>query len=80
MALSKMGGHNGAWRVLHGGIVSDDYVTKEAAIEAVVDRAAALIGLAEKTTDDKEAAALLELAVEEIVLAESEIARSRPRF
>jgi len=67
-AVYKIVAHNGGWGVLHDGIVS------EAALEAVVDSAEAALYLAANTTDDKEAAALLELAAEQIELAESEIA------
>jgi hypothetical protein len=73
-AVCKIVAHNSGWGVLHDGIVSGSYNTKEAALEAVVDRAAALISLADRTPDEKEGAALLELAAEEIELAESEIA------
>jgi hypothetical protein len=67
-AVYKIVAHNGGWGVLHEGIES------EAALEAVVDSAEAALYLAANTTDDKEAAALLELAAEQIALAESEIA------
>jgi hypothetical protein len=36
MALYKIVANNGSWGVLHDGIVSGDYITKEAAFEAVV--------------------------------------------
>src|SRR5262245_54287011 len=35
-AVYKIVAHNGGWGVLHGGTVSGDYITKEAAFEAVV--------------------------------------------
>jgi hypothetical protein len=36
MAFYKIVAHNDGWGVLHDGIVSGDYITKEAAFEAVV--------------------------------------------
>ena len=81
MAAYKTVAYNGGWDVLRDEIVSGDcptneadLPTNEAALEAVVDRAAALIGLADNTTDDKKAAALLDLAAEQIELAESQMA------
>jgi hypothetical protein len=35
-AVYKIVAHNGGWGVLHDGIVSGDYITKEAAFESVV--------------------------------------------
>jgi hypothetical protein len=34
-AVYKIVAHNGGWGVLHDGIISGDYVTKEAALESV---------------------------------------------
>jgi len=73
MAAYKIGADDGGWGVPRDEIVGDD-PRNEVALEAVVDRAAALIGLADNTTDDKKAAALLDLAAEQIELAESQMA------
>jgi hypothetical protein len=35
-AVYKVVAHNGGWGILHDGIVSGDYATKEAALEAVL--------------------------------------------
>jgi hypothetical protein len=34
-AVYKIVAHNGGWGVLHDGLISGDYMTKEAALEAV---------------------------------------------
>jgi hypothetical protein len=71
MPANKFVAHNDSSGILRNEIVSGDD-TNGAASD--IDRAAALIGLADNTTDDKEAAALLELAAEQIELAERKIA------
>jgi hypothetical protein len=70
MPAYKFVAHNDSSGILRDEIVSgnDNGAARD------IDRAAALIGLADNTTDDKEAAALLELAAEQIESAERKMA------
>jgi hypothetical protein len=49
-AVYKIVAHNGGWGVLHDGSVSGDYITKEAAFEAVVGPASNAIKMGQTVT------------------------------
>jgi hypothetical protein len=53
-AVYKIVAHNGGWGVLHDGIVSGDYITKEATFEAVVGPTSNAIKLTVAGSDNGE--------------------------
>jgi hypothetical protein len=49
-AVYKIVAHNGGWGILHDGIVSGDYITKEAAFESVIAPASNAIKIGQAVT------------------------------
>jgi hypothetical protein len=49
-AVYKIVAHNRGWGVLHDGVVSGDYITKEAAFESVVGPASNAIKIGQAVT------------------------------
>jgi hypothetical protein len=49
-AVYKIVAHNGGWGVLHDGIISGEYLTKEAALESVLGPASNAVKIGQAVT------------------------------